>query len=39
LTKLAEAQEAIENGCEELDVVLNIGKMKSGNYEYVKKEL
>jgi deoxyribose-phosphate aldolase len=39
LSKLAEAQEAIENGCEELDVVLNIGKMKSGNYDYVKKEL
>lgn len=39
LAKLAETQEAIENGCEELDVVLNIGKMKSGDYEYVKKEL
>lgn len=39
LSKLAEAQEAIDNGCEELDVVLNIGKMKSGDYEYVKKEL
>jgi deoxyribose-phosphate aldolase len=39
LSKLAESQEAIDNGCEELDVVLNIGKMKSGDYEYVKKEL
>jgi deoxyribose-phosphate aldolase len=39
LTKLAEAQEAIENGCEELDVVINIGKMKSGGYDYVKREL
>jgi deoxyribose-phosphate aldolase len=39
LTKLSEAQEAIENGCAELDVVLNIGKMKSGNYGYVQKEL
>ena len=39
LSKLAEAQEAIDNGCEELDIVLNIGKMKSGNYDYVKKEL
>jgi deoxyribose-phosphate aldolase len=39
LAKLAEAQEAIENGCEELDVVLNIGKMKSGNYDYVSREL
>lgn len=39
LTKLAETQEAIENGCEELDVVINIGKMKSGNTEYIKNEL
>ena len=28
-TKIAEAQEAIENGCKELDVVLNIGKFQS----------
>jgi deoxyribose-phosphate aldolase len=39
MVKLAEAQEAIENGCEELDVVVNIGKMKSGNTDYVKNEL
>ena len=39
LTKITEAKEAIENGCVELDVVLNIGKLKSGNYEYVKKDL
>ena len=39
LTKIAEAQEAIDNGCVELDVVINIGKMRSGEYEYVKKDL
>lgn len=39
LTKVTEAQEAIENGCEELDVVINIGKMKSGEYEFVKKDI
>ena len=39
LAKIAEAQEAIDNGSAELDVVLNIGKMKSGDYDYVKKDL
>lgn len=39
LTKVTEAQEAIENGCAELDVVINIGKMRSGEYEYVKKDI
>lgn len=38
-TKVAETKEAIENGCVELDVVINIGKMLSGDYEYVKNDL
>lgn len=38
-TKLEESKEAIENGAVELDVALNIGKMKSGNYNYVEEEL
>lgn len=38
-TKLEESIEAIDNGAEELDVVLNIGKLKSGNYSFVKEEL
>lgn len=38
-TKLEESIEAIDNGAEELDVVLNIGKIKSGNYSFVKEEL
>ncbi|MCR6544273.1 deoxyribose-phosphate aldolase [Dehalobacterium formicoaceticum] len=39
LTKLAESREALENGARELDVVLNIGKLKSGAYDYVREEL
>lgn len=38
-TKLCEAEEAMRNGAVELDVVLNIGKLRSGDYDYVKKEL
>ncbi len=39
LAKLAEAQEAIDNGCAELDLVINIGKLKSGELGYVAKDL
>jgi deoxyribose-phosphate aldolase len=38
-TKLEETKEAVENGVEEIDVVINIGKMKSGDYEFVKEDL
>lgn len=38
-TKLEEAKEAIENGAVELDLVINIGKLKSGEYEYVRNEI
>ena len=34
-TKLFEAEEAVKNGVEELDMVINIGKLKDKNYEYV----
>lgn len=37
--KLEEAKEAICNGAAELDVVINIGKMKSGEYGYVSSDL
>jgi deoxyribose-phosphate aldolase len=37
--KVAEAKEAITNGAVELDVVLNIGKLKSRDYDYVKSDL
>lgn len=39
LTKVTEAKEAIENGATELDLVINIGKLKSKEYEYVKQDL
>ncbi len=37
--KLAEADDAINKGAVELDVVINIGKLKSGNENYVAIEL
>ncbi len=39
LTKVTEAKEAIDNGAVELDVVINIGKLKSKDYEYVKQDI
>jgi deoxyribose-phosphate aldolase len=39
LTKLEESKEAIGNGAVELDIVLNIGKMKSGDYNFIENEL
>jgi len=38
-TKLEEAREAVASGAVELDVVIHIGKMKSGEYDYVKNDL
>lgn len=37
--KVFEANEAIDNGCVELDMVLNIGKLRTENYEYVKNDI
>lgn len=37
--KVLESAMAIENGADELDVVLNIGAMLSGNYELAQSEL
>jgi len=37
--KVGEAKEAIDNGCKELDVVCNIGKVKSHAWDYVKQDL
>jgi deoxyribose-phosphate aldolase len=34
-SKFLEAEEAIKNGAEELDMVINIGKLKNKDYEYV----
>lgn len=38
-TKVQEAKEAIANGADEVDMVINIGGLKQGNYEYVKKDI
>lgn len=37
--KLYEAQDAVENGASELDVVINIGWLKSGNLDAVHREI
>lgn len=37
--KVYEAIDAIEKGADEIDMVANIGAIKDGDYEYVKKEI
>lgn len=37
--KVAEAKDAMANGAEELDMVLNIGELRSGNYDLVSKDI
>jgi len=38
-TKVFETHDAIKKGATEVDMVINVGMMKSGNYDYVKKEI
>jgi len=38
-TKIFEGLEAIDNGATELDIVINISRMKDGDYGYVRREL
>jgi len=38
-TKAFEANEAIENGANEVDMVINVGAMKSGDFDFVKKDI
>lgn len=38
-SKVAEAEEAAENGADELDMVINVGHLKDGNNDYVKKDI
>ena len=38
-TKIAETRKAIADGADEIDMVINIGEMKNGNYWYVKNEI
>tara|TARA_R110002049_G_scaffold4601_5_gene32208 strand:+ start:291095 stop:291820 length:726 start_codon:yes stop_codon:yes gene_type:complete len=37
--KRAEAQQAIDDGCEELDMVVNISKVLSGDWDYVRQDI
>lgn len=37
--KVCEAQDAIANGAEELDMVLNIGALRSEKYDYVREDI
>jgi deoxyribose-phosphate aldolase len=37
--KVFEAEEAMKDGAVELDMVLNIGKLMSGEYEYVERDI
>jgi len=37
--KVLEARNLIEKGCDEIDMVMNIGKLKGGDYRYVGKEI
>jgi deoxyribose-phosphate aldolase len=38
-TKVAEAQEAIQNGATEVDMVVNVGAIKSGNWDFVRDDI
>ena len=37
--KAFEAKEAVENGAKEIDMVINIGALKSGDYGRVKSDI
>jgi len=37
--KRYEAEQAIDNGAEEVDMVINIGHLKEGNYKYVERDV
>ena len=37
--KICEARDVIENGADEIDMVMNIGKFKDGNYDYVLSDI
>lgn len=38
-TKAFEARTAIENGAAEVDMVINIGRLKNGEYDFVQREI
>lgn len=38
-TKLFETKDALENGADEIDMVINIGELRAGNEDYVRDEI
>jgi deoxyribose-phosphate aldolase len=38
-TKVAEAKQTLDDGAVELDMVINIGELRSGHYDYVRDEV
>jgi len=38
-TKVFESRDNVKKGADELDVVINLGMLKSGNYTYIEKEI
>ena len=38
-TKVFEAKQALQNGADELDMVVNLGALKSGNWDYVLSDI
>ena len=38
-TKAFETQNAIDNGADEIDYVLNVGQLKQGNLKYIRREM
>ncbi|MHB1346748.1 MAG: deoxyribose-phosphate aldolase [Candidatus Humimicrobiaceae bacterium] len=38
-TKVFEAKDNVKKGADEIDVVMNLGALKSGNYTFIEKEL
>lgn len=37
--KLSETKDAIANGADEIDYVINVGEVKNGNWDYIKDEM
>lgn len=37
--KAFEAQNAVDNGCQEFDYLLNVGKLKEHDYDYIEREM
>lgn len=38
-TKVFETEDAIKNGADEIDYVINITELKNGNYDYIEREM